>query len=238
MQRLKEAFESWNNFVDDRELARSKAIGFVDLDKQALLANKLKELAAVKAEIALIRAELGMGKTTYHKLSFDAAWSVEKRKRSEELDAAIVEELGRGKTGYQLAQALGTKSINRFYDVKRSLGVHQHEQAEEAKTMDWQWSRFTGTQRYALAGTPNGELARDWDYVLMKGAVGSAQEHSKCIWDFKTGSFVSGDISVFKSDSETNRRKRADTLAQILAGTYAGKVKETPNPYFEEVEDN
>lgn len=245
MQRLKDAFESWNNFVADREVARSNAIGFVDLEKQGKLANKLQQQAALKAEIALLKAELGMGKTTYHKGSFDALWTVEKRKRSDALDEAIREELGKGKSGYELANALGTKSINRFYEVKRGLTVHQREQVQETEQVSqWQWSRFTGTQRYALGHRPHDEVAAElkalepWEYVLMHGALGTALEGQQCVWDFRTGAFVDGELKVFNSDSETNRRKRADTLAEILAGTYAGKVKETPNPYFEVVEDN
>lgn len=243
MQRLKDAFEKWNAFIPEREEARAKAIGTVDSSKLEELSQKKAALARLKAEVALLTAQINMTKSTYHKANFDAQWAVEKRKRSDELDEAIAEEISKGKSGYQLAQELGTKSINRFYEVKRSLNTVRNEQAEAAAEVVWEWSRFTGTQRYALAQEPLADWEREllgehnaWAFVLMKGTIGGDLEGKECIFDFRTGAFISGDLAVYNSDAEKSRRKRADILAEVIAGTYAGKVKETPNPYFEETE--
>jgi hypothetical protein len=70
----------------------------------------------------------------------------------------------------------------------------------------------------------------------MKGVLDTELEGRECVWDFTTGAYISGDKAVFESDTASNRRKRADTLAEVLEGRYAGKVKESPNAYFEEVE--
>lgn len=236
MERLEKAWEAWQNFIGDREDARAQAMGTVDLEKKRRLADMKVELAQLRAKIASLQAEIGMEKIHYVKGAFDARWQVEKAERREELDNAIAEEMSvNGKTGYQLANHLGTKNINLFYNVKTQEDVYRREQSKEISNLDWQWSRFTGTQRYALAGTPDGELT--WDYVLMKGTVDTELEGKECVWDFKTGAYVSGDKEVFESDNAGNRRQRATRLAQVLDGTYTGKVKESPNPYFEHMEN-
>lgn len=236
MERLEKAWEAWQNFIPEREEARNDAMGKVDLEKKRRLAELNVELAQIRAKIASLKAEIGMEKVKYVKSSFDANWQVEKAKRKEELEAAIAEQIDvHGKTGYQLANHLGTKNINLFYDVRRQNDLYRNEQAKEVSNLDWQWSRFTGTQRYALADT-RGNQEPVWCYVLMKGTLDSELEFKECVWDFQTGAYVSGDKKVFESDTPANRRKRADTLAEVLDGTYTGKVKESPNPYFEEVD--
>ena len=234
MDRLQKAWEDWQNVIPEREAARAAAIGKVDPMKRQRLADRKAEMARLRAEIAMLTAEILQEKSTYSKSTFDAQWAVYKANRREELQNAIEEEMNvNGKSGYQLAQALGTKNINLFYEVKRDSQVWRQEQAKEALNVDWQWSRFTGTQRYALAVIDN-DL--HWAYVLMKGTDGTELEGEECVWDFKTGGYISGSKDVFESDTAANRRKRADTLAEVLSGTYAGKVKETLNPYFEEVD--
>lgn len=245
MERLQEAWAAWKNLIGDREDARVLAMGTVDLEKKRRLADLNVELAKVRSQIATLKAEIGMEKTSYVKGAFDARWQVEKATRRQELDEAIAEEMSvNGKTGYQLAAALGTKNINLFYGVKQQEDTYRREQSKEVSGLDWKWSRFTGTQRYALASTePLAEWEKEllggeqWAYVLMKGTVDTDLEHKECVWDFKSGAYVSGDKDVFESDSPANRRKRADTLASVLEGTYAGKVKESPNVYFESVEN-
>lgn len=233
MERLENAWASWQSFITDREEARGQAMGKVDLEKKRRLADLKVELAQIRAKIASLQAEIGMEKVSYVKGAFEALWQVEKAKRKEELEEAISEQINQhGKTGYQLAQHLGTKNINLFYDVKHKSDVYRGEQAKEISNLDWQWSRFTGTQRYGLASVSHGE----WDYVLMKGVVDSELEGKEAVWDFGTGDYVSGDKAVFESDTASNRRKRADTLAQVLDGTYDGKIKEAKNIYFEEVD--
>ena len=234
MDRLQKAWEDWQNVIPEREAARAAAIGKVDPMKRQRLADRKAEMARLRAEIAMLTAEILQEKSTYSKSTFDAQWAVYKANRREELQNAIEEEMNvNGKSGYQLAQALGTKNINLFYEVKRDSQVWRQEQAKEALNVDWQWSRFTGTQRYALAVIDN-DL--HWAYVLMKGTDGTELEGEECVWDYNTGGYISGSKDVFESDTAANRRKRADTLAEVLAGTYAGKVKETLNPYFEEVD--
>lgn len=234
MERLEKAWAAWQNFIPEREEARAAAIGKVDPQKKRRLADLKVELAQIRAKIASLQAEIGMEKVSYVKGAFDANWQLEKAARKEELEAAIAEEMNiNGKTGYQLANHLGTKNINLFYEVKRQGDVYRGEQSKEVSKLEWQWSRFTGTQRYALAQSEN---LSPWAYVLMKGVIDSELEYKECVWDYETGEYVSGDKAVFESDTPSNRRKRADTLAEVLEGTYAGKVKESPNPYFEEVD--
>ena len=236
MERLEKAWEAWQNFIPEREEARHEAMGTVDLTKKRKLADLKVELAQIRARIASLQAEIGMEKVSYVKGAFDARWQVEKAERRQELDEAIAEEMNvNGKTGYQLAQALGTKNINLFYNVKQQEDVYRREQSKEVSDLDWQWSRFTGTQRYALAWV-NANSPATWEYVLMKGTVDTELENKECVWDFNTNMYVSGNKDVFESDTPTNRRKRADQLASVLDGTYTGKVKESPNPYFEETE--
>lgn len=242
MERLQAAWESWTSFIDERESARAEAMGTVDHEKKRRLADLNVEMARLRASIASLKAEIGMQKVNYVKSAFEARWQVEKAKRNEELDAAIAEEMNvSGKSGYQLAQALGTKNINRFYNVKAQQAVVRNEKTRElSKVEAWQWSRFTGTQRYALAASLQSDaldLGERWNFVLMKGTVDTELEGKECVWDFNTGGYVSGDKAVFESDTPSNRRRRADTLAQVLNGTYAGKIKESPNVYFEEVEN-
>ena len=236
MERLENAWKAWQAFIPEREEARANAMGTVDLSKKRRLADLKVELAQVRAKIATLQAEIGMEKVQYVKGAFDANWSVEKAERRQELEDAISEQINvHGKTGYQLANHLGTKNINLFYEVKRQGDVYRGEQSKEVSKLDWQWHRFTGTQRYALAVNPDGPTDK-WAYVLMKGTLDTDLEHKECVWDYDTGAYVSGDKNVFESDNGGNRRQRATRLAQVLEGTYAGKVKETPNPYFEETE--
>jgi len=216
-------------------------MGKVDLEKKRRLADLKVEQAQIRAKIATLQAEIGQEKVSYVKGAFDANWSVEKAERRQELEDAISEQINvHGKTGYQLANHLGTKNINMFYEVKRQGDVYRGEQSKEVSTLDWNWHRFTGTQRYALAVTADTEVADenkvDWEYVLMKGTLDTDLEHKECVWDYKTGGYVSGDKDVFESDNAGNRRQRATRLAQVLEGTYVGKIKESPNPYFEAVE--
>lgn len=235
MERLEKAWAAWQSFIPEREEARAKAMGSVDLEKKRRLADLKVELAQIRARIASLQAEIGMEKVSYVKGAFDANWSVEKAERRQELEDAISEQINvHGKTGYQLANHLGTKNINMFYEVKRQSDVYRGEQSKEVSTLRWQWHRFTGTQRYALAVNPNEEGSTEWAYVLMKGTLDTDLEYKECVWDYATGAYVSGDKDVFESDNAGNRRQRASRLAQVLEGTYAGKLKESLNPYFEE----
>ena len=236
MQELKDAYESWNNFITDREEARVKEMGTPDHERKRRLADMQVEMAQLRAKIALLKAELGMERTKYVKGAFDARWAVEKAARKEALDNAISHEMNvNGKTGYQLAQALGTKNLGLFYGVKQTTEAYRKHQEAEVSDLEWQWSRFTGTQRYALADT-RGNQEPVWCYVLMKGQLDTELEGQEAVFDFTTGEYVSGNKEVFESDTPTNRAVRATTLAQVLDGTYTGKIKETPNPYWEDVD--
>ena len=237
MERLEKAWASWQAFIPEREEARAQSMGSVDLNKKRRLADLKVELAQIRAKIATLQAEIGQEKVSYVKGAFDANWSVEKAQRRQELEDAIAEQINvHGKTGYQLANHLGTKNINMFYEVKRQGDVYRGHQEKEVSVLNWQWHRFTGTQRYALASMSEDPTA-DYHYVLMKGTIDTDLEHKECVWDFQTGAYVSGDKKVFESDNAGNRRQRATRLAQVLEGTYVGKIKESPNPYFESVDN-
>jgi hypothetical protein len=103
-------------------------------------------------------------------------------------------------------------------------------EATKVQLVDWEWSDFTGTHRYALAKGEKGE----WTYVKMRGTLGTDLEGEECVWEIATGDLLAGSQDVFNSDSPSGRTKRQVTLAAVLDETYTGPYKESPNPYYSE----
>lgn len=233
MYELKSTFDEWKNFVSIRETVRREAEGTgSNAEIKADIANIRQQIANLQAELARKKADLFMNKSsTYSKVDFDAEWSEKKKTLRAKLIDLLTEQLVAGKTGYELGQALGTKSMNMIYEAKRNMDNFKAEQEEKLEEFDWNWHRFTGTRRYALSTEPGSE-GKDWKYVLMKGALDSEQEGLWCIWDYETGVLLQGSSDVYHSDP--SRQTRADTLAELLAGTYSGKLKlSETNEYFE-----
>lgn len=237
MNELKLAFDEWKNFVSAREEARREAEGASsNAEIKAEIAQIRQEIANLQATLARKKADLFMNKSSsYSKPAFDAEWSDKKKVLRAKLIELLTEQLVAGKTGYELGQALGTKSMNMIYEAKRNMDEFKAEQEEKLDEYDWHWHRFTGTRRYALSTEPGTE-GKDWKYVLMKGAIGTEQEGLWCIFDFETGVLLQGNNDVYHSDAA--RMTRAATLAELLAGTYSGKLKlSKTNDYFETTEE-
>lgn len=230
MEELQEAYSEWSSFVGLREEARAEAQGSIDSTLHDDLREANLNLAQLKAEIYSIKAQILMNKGTYNKQAFDAEWSAKKIRLKQRVEELIAAELSKGKNPNQLATELGSKSLNMFYGIKANIDSYRAEASKELEGINWQWSRFTGTQRYAVG------LAGEETYVLMKGTIDTELEGLECVWNYATGAFISGSLEVYNSDSETNRARRAVTLAEILEGTYTGTVKERKNPYFEEID--
>jgi hypothetical protein len=229
MEELIKVHKQWKNFIPDREAARAALTNGNSPTAQKYQEKKL-ELAKLRAEVALLKAQHDVEQHGYSKPIFDAEWAEKKKDLKAKLEELIAAELHKGKKPAQLASELGSKNLMMFYDVKANVDHYRNEQADVADGADWQWSRFSGAQRYALA-----KVHGEWGLVLMHGTEGTDLEGEKCVFDYNTGAYISGSVPVFNSDTEENRKKRSVTLASVLDQTYAGRVKEIPNPYFEEV---
>jgi len=223
---LHDYWKQWSNHVADREAARQEALSAVGTNLQDELREKKLQAAQLKADIYQLQARIAMAKGSYSKPAFDTEWAIKKANLRKKIEGLIAAELINGKNPNQIANDLGSKSINLFYNIKSNLEAQRTVTSRELEGIEWKWSRFTGTQRYGLSG----------NYVLMHGTVDTELEGLQCVFDFETGEFISGSTEVYNSDTEVNRARRAVTLAQILDGTYTGQVKERKNPYFEEVD--
>jgi hypothetical protein len=115
-----------------------------------------------------------------------------------------------------------------LYKIKDKLKHQQEKDTAKLSSLQWAYSDFTGTHRYALARGEDGQ----WAYCKMKGALGSDYEGEEAVWDIETGDFISGSYEVYESSNANERVKRKDMLAAVLAGTYDGAWKASSNPYF------
>lgn len=229
MEELVKVHKQWKNFTADREAARNALTNGTSPTAQEYRKKRL-ELVKLKAEVALLKAQHDVEQQGYSKPIFDAEWQERKVELRIKLEGLIADELNKGKKPAQLANELGSKNLNLFYEVKGKVDHYRNEQNDLAEEAEWQWSRFSGAQRYALA-----KVHGAWALVLMHGTVDTELEGEKCVFDYTTGAYISGSVEVYNSDTEENRKKRSVTLASVLDKTYAGRVKEIPNPYFEEV---
>ena len=229
MEELVKVHKQWKSFTADREAARNARTNGTSPTAQEYRKKRL-ELVKLKAEVALLKAQHDVEQQGYSKPIFDAEWAERKVELRDKLGELIAAELHKGKKPAQLANELGSKNLNLFYEVKAQVDHFRNEQEDLADGADWQWSRFSGAQRYALA-----KVHGEWALVLMHGTIDTELEGEKCVFDYNTGAYISGSVEVFNSDTEENRKKRSVTLASVLDKTYVGRVKEIPNPYFEEV---
>lgn len=237
MEKLREAHEAWKRFTLDREEARVKAQeaeGERSPQLKLDLLDAQRRLEEAKAEVAYLKEKLAQQPRSYNKARFEAAWSVEKEQRRAALEQAIANELRDPEMKpYMLAAELGSRNTAMFYQVSKNMNLYAKQQEEAFADHDWQWSRFTGTHRYAIGLDKNENTV-----VQIKGTIGTEFEGLSAVFDLETGDFIFGSRAVYNSDSAANRQKRARMLTDVLAGTYTGKIKEAPNPYYEEVEDS
>ena len=230
MQTTEELFNAWEAFTITRETARQDAQKTDSTDPlKQQLAEKTSQLQQVKAEIAMLKAQIMVkGTTGYNKAMFDLEWATRKATLREALEQALMREMDT-KSIPQIMNEFAFQNTTMLYRVKKRKEYERQVAEKALDDVQWEWSDFTGTHRYALAHTDN----EGWALVKLYGAINTDLEGESCVFDFETGEFISGSLEVFNSDSTANKVKRKNTLADVLAGDYTGPYKESTNPYHE-----
>lgn len=231
MKTTAEVLKEWEEFTVTREHARQAA---QDANGAAALRQKLQEktnaLQQLKIEIAMLKAQIiiASGGKPYNKALFDIEWANKKMDLRDDLERAIMREMDT-KSIPQIMTEYGFNNTTMLYRVKKRKDYERQAAESALDDVQWEWSDFTGTHRYAL-GNQNEE---GWALVKLFGAINTDLEGESCVFDFETGEFISGSREVFNSDSVGNKVKRKNTLAMVLDGSYTGIIKESPNPYHE-----
>jgi hypothetical protein len=201
-------------------------------DKRAELVELNQELARLKAKQHLLKAQIAVAnqEQPYSKPLFDAEWAEKKQQLKSRVEQALMLEFSGGKSVPTIMQEYNMRNPVWLYQIKEKLNHHQDSEASKLEGVNWQWSDFTGTHRYALAKDESGE----WAYVRMMGTVDTDLEGQECIWEVATGDLLAGSQDVFNSDNANGRKKRKDLLASVLDETYTGPTRLSPNPYYGE----
>lgn len=223
----------WSNFTNEREAERYRLQNPPGLaEKRAELAELNQEIARLKAKQHVLKAKIALSNQDepYNKALFDVKWSRKKQTLKDALESAFMVEIAGGKSIPSIMHDYNMRNPVWLYQIKDKVTHHQMSETTKLQRVDWQWSNFTGTHRYALAKGESGE----WAYVQMRGTLGTDVEGEKAIWEIATGELLTGSQDVFNSDSANGREKRKNTLASVLDGTYTGAYKESPNPYYGE----
>lgn len=221
----------WSDFTNKREEERHRLQNPPGIaDKKAELAALNQELARLRSQAHLLKAQIAMASQgePYSKPLFDAQWAEKKKALKEQVEKALMAEMVNGKSIPTIMLEYGMRNPVWLYQIKDKLNHHVQSEAVKLAGVIWCWSHFTGTHRYALAKGDTGK----WAYVKMMGTLGTELEGEECVWDIETGELLTGSQDVFESDSVAGRNKRKNTLASVLAGTYDGPYKESPNPYY------
>lgn len=234
MEQLKEKYAEWSNFTTTRETERAKVMNpehTRDLrqqikDQQALVLQEQAKLQMLKAQLTLS----GVGGSTYRKAAFDLEWGQRKTELKAEVEALIAQQLESGVSIPKLMKDLQCKSPNWLYSIKENLSLYRGGTKEETENVLWEWSDATSVHRYGIAKAPE---TNEWAFVLLIGAADSEHDGERCVFDFKTGFYVSGSKALFESVSDGVKKQRAKLLAQIIDGTYTKTIRRDTNPYFE-----
>ena len=236
-QKLATLLAQWSTFTADREAERYRLQnppGVAEQKAELVVLNQ--ELAKLKARIYYLKAQIAMTTTEepYFKATFDATWAAKKLELKDALETALMAEMSSGKSIPAIMNDYNIYNPVWLYKVKDRLAAHQQNEADKLNDVQWCWSNFTGTHKYALG---KGETDQ-WEYVKMMGTIDTDLEGQYAVWDYKSGELLAGSLEVFNSDSESGRQKRKDTLDSVLSETYSGAWKESVNPYYvkEEVE--
>lgn len=232
-QHTVELLEKWNTFTADRETERHRLQNPPGVeDKKAELETLTQEMAALKNRMQLLKAEITMAKGSepYNRGLFDVQWAKKKAELKEEIEKGFMEEIRSGKSIPSILHEYNMTNPVWLYKVRDKLRYQQEKEAAKLSTLNWAYSDFTGTHRYALARGEDGA----WEFAKMRGALGSDLEGEEAIWDISTGEFISGSYEVFEGTNPVERAKRVTMLAEVLAGTYDGAWKSSSNPYFGE----
>lgn len=227
----KELLDAWENFTPTREAERHRLqnpVGSEEIRKELQKAEQA--LSQAKANVQMLKAKLTLLSTEpYNRALFDMEWTAKKKQLREDLEKALGEELEQ-KSIPTIMKEYGITNTTLLYRVRDQLSYQRAQAAKEMQELDWQWSDFTGTHRYALARAEGD----DWTHVRMAGTKDTDLEGEYAVFRTDTGEFVTGNREVFYSDSDNGRHKRWTQLAAVLAGTYDGPWKESENPYYGE----
>lgn len=233
MEALNEKYQEWVNFTETRERERerlSNPPGASELkdkiaEQQSVVLKAQAQLQMLKAQLVL----LSNGDTPYRKADFDHTWGRKKTSLKAEVEQLMAEEIERGTSIPKIMKELNCRNPVWLYQVRDNLNAYRGASKEEMAQTDWHWSDVTSVHRYALGHDLEGS---DWGFVLMHGAVDSEFEHEQCMFDFKTGNFITGNRQLFDSVTTGVKQQRSRMLAEILEGTYLKKVRRDTNPYF------
>ena len=231
MKTAVELLTEWGNFTATREQERMKQSnpeGSAEL-RQELQEAKLA-LQEAKAKVQLLNAKLGvaMGGNQYNKALFDAQWAAKKLELKEQVEAAIMKDLESGKSIPTLLAEYPMNNTVWLYRIRERMSIKRESEAVKLEGIDWKWSDFTGTQRYALGS----ETLESWDYVKIMGTVDTDLEGEYAICGYQDGEYITGSKDVYETGQPHQHRQRAALLASVLDGTYSGAWKSSVNPYF------
>jgi hypothetical protein len=232
---LKARYAEWTNFTDSRETERKRLMapnGTAELrqqikDQQAVVLQEQAKLQMLKAQLVIANA----GETPYQKTLFDYEWSLKKAALKLDVEKLMAEEIQRGTSIPKIMKALGCKNATWLYAVRDNIELYRGASKEEMVNTKWEWSDVIAVHRYALGCAPD---SSEWAFVLLHGALDTEYEDEQCVFDFKTGHFISGSRGVFDDVTEGVKAMRSKMLAEILEGVYAKKTRRDTNPYFEQ----
>jgi hypothetical protein len=234
VEELKEKYGDWVAFTRTREAERAKVM---NPESTQTLRQKIKDQQGVvlkaQAELQMLKAQLtlsGADGAPYRKAAFDLEWAEHKSNLKDEVENLIAEQIEAGVSIPKLMKELGCKSPNWLYSIRENMSLYRGAAKEDTLDAHWEWSDATSVHRYGLAKAPE---TNEWAFVLMIGAIDSEFDGERCVFDFKTGYYVSGSKALFESVGETVRKQRSKILAEIIDGTYTKSLRRDTNPYFE-----
>ena len=234
MEELREKYAEWANFTPNREQERARVMNpehTKELRQQ--IRDKQAEVQQAQAELQMLKAQLtlsGAAGATYRKAAFDLEWAQKKTELKAEVEALIAQQFEANVSVPKLMKELQCKSPNWLYSIKENMSLYRGAAKEETEDVLWEWSDATSVHRYGIAKSPE---TNEWAFVLMIGAIDSEFDGERCVFDFKTGFYVSGSKALFESVSEGVKKQRAKILAQIVDGTYTKTLRRDTNPYFD-----
>lgn len=225
----KELLSEWETFTAHRESERHRLQNPEGSDElRAELQQAKQALSQAKANVQLIEAKLMMLQTEpYSKTMFDMEWTAKKKDLREKLEKALAEEMDM-KSIPDIMKEYAITNTTLLYRVRDRVKYERAQAARKMAELDWKWSDFTGTHRYALAS----EDGEGWTHVRMAGTKDTELEGEYAVFSALTGEFITGNREVFESDSPAGRTKRWQQLVTVLDGRYTGPWKESENPYY------
>lgn len=180
-------------------------------------------LAELDGQIAVIRNKILAAGESPNKTDRTRALHEELRLEKKQLDKDFAEmvlaRMAHGETIPDMCKEVGATNSTFFYQVTASQRFRDTVREPSDIVRDdeeWTYHDFTGTHRYAF----------NQDHTLVKFHAPDVEDgHSLLTWP--EGLHYAGD----RTNSERFEKNRAEVLESILAGTYEGVLRESPNPY-------